>query len=129
MQPETTVDKILNPKTNRYVSVNSRLGKQLLKKTDEIDVFINDNFINKVIDTDMIIDDVPIELIEDKVIIDSSVSDIEKIIEDNKDEILDIRKRIRDRKEYMKGYYDANKDKIKQRAKDNYISKKSIRVE
>jgi hypothetical protein len=129
MQPETTVDKILNPKTNRYVSVNSRLGKQLLKKTDEIEVFINDNFINKVIDTDMIIDDVPIELIEDKVIIDSSVSDIEKIIEDNKDEILDIRKRIRDRKEYMKGYYDANKDKIKQRAKDNYISKKSIRVE
>jgi hypothetical protein len=128
MQPETTVDKILNPKTNRYVSVNSRLGKQLLKKTDEIEVFINDNFINKVIDTDMIIDDVPIELIEDKVIIDSSVSDIEKIIEDNKDEILDIRKRIRDRKEYMKGYYDTNKDKIKQRAKDNYISKKSIRV-
>lgn len=129
MQPETTVDKILNPKTNRYVSVNSRLGKQLLKKTDEIEVFINDNFINKVIDTDIIVDDVPIVLIDDKIIIDSGVSDIEKIIEDNKDEILDIRKRIRDRKEYMKGYYDANKDKIKQRAKDNYISKKSIRVE
>lgn len=126
MQPETTVDKILNPKTNRYVSVNSRLGKQLLKKTDEIEVFINDNFINKVIDTDIIIDAIPIELIEDKVIIDSGVSDIEK-----KDNILkiDIKKRIRDRKEYMKGYYDANKDKIKQRAKDNYISKKSIRVE
>lgn len=121
MQPETTVDKILNPKTNRYVSVNSRLGKQLLKKTD-------DNFINKVIDADIIIDTIPIVLIDDKVIIDSGVSDIEKIIEDNKDEILDIRKRIRDRKEYMKGYYDANKDKIKQRAKDNYISKKSIRV-
>lgn len=129
MQPETTVDKILNPKTNRYVSVNSRLGKQLLKKTDDIENFINDNFINKVIDTDIIVDDVPIVLIDDKVIIDSGVSDIEKIIEDNKDEILDIRKRIRDRKEYMKGYYDANKDKIKQRAKDNYISKKSIRVE
>lgn len=129
MQPETTVDKILNPKTNRYVSVNSRLGKQLLKKTDDIENFINDNFINKVIDTDIIVDDVPIVLIDDKIIIDSGVSDIEKIIEDNKDEILDIRKRIRDRKEYMKGYYDANKDKIKQRAKDNYISKKSIRVE
>jgi hypothetical protein len=126
MQPETTVDKILNPKTNRYVSVNSRLGKQLLKKTDEIEVFINDNFINKVIDTDIIIDTIPIELIDDKLVIDSSVSDIEK-----KDNILkiDIKKRIRDRKEYMKGYYDANKDKIKQRAKDNYISKKSIRVE
>jgi hypothetical protein len=125
MQPETTVDKILNPKTNRYVSVNSRLGKQLLKKTDEIEVFINDNFINKVIDTDIIIDTIPIELIDDKLVIDSSVSDIEK-----KDNILkiDIKKRIRDRKEYMKGYYDANKDKIKQRAKDNYISKKSISV-
>lgn len=129
MQPETTVDKILNPKTNRYVSVNSRLGKQLLKKTDDIENFINDNFINKVIDTDIIIDTIPIELKDDKIIIDSGVSDIDKIIEDNKDEILDIRKRIRDRKEYMKGYYDTNKDKIKQRAKDNYISKKSIRVD
>ncbi len=29
MQPETTIEKILNPKTNRYVSTNSRLGKQL----------------------------------------------------------------------------------------------------
>ncbi len=89
------VEKILNLKTNRMVSINSRLGKQILKNIVKLDDDINKIEI-KVID-------------ECNTIIET----VDDIIESSKD----TKKRIRDRKEYMKKYYEnkkINKDVVDQ---------------
>ncbi len=84
---EKNVEKILNPKTNRLVSVNSRLGKQILKNIVKLDDDINKLEI-KVIDE-----------------CNTIVETVDDIIESSND----TKKRIRDRKEYMKKYYENKK--------------------
>jgi hypothetical protein len=96
---EKNVEKILNPKTNRLVSVNSRLGKQILKNIVKLDDDINKIEIKDISDFNTIIETV------DDIITPSIISITDDVIESSND----TKKRIRDRKEYMKKYYENKK--------------------
>lgn len=81
------VEKILNPKSNRMVSINSRLGKQILKNIVKLDDDINK---------------IEIKIIDE---CNTIVETVDDIIESSND----TKKRIRDRREYMKKYYENKK--------------------
>jgi len=104
-------EKILNPKTNRMVSINSKLGRKIT--ADQEMLVVVDEIINvpKV--------DEPKDIIEVIEVINVNDADVEKF--ENVAEVID-------KKTYMKTYYQNNKDKIKERSKSRYALKKEINV-
>lgn len=108
------VQKIKNPLTNRMVSVNSKIGRELLKKEQEKTecVFVKDE--NKEV---KVHDDTILNISENNAIIEQSI-DIKPPKKTPK--------RIRNRTEYMKTYYGINQEVIKQRSRSKYVPKKKL---
>lgn len=108
------VQKIKNPLTNRMVSVNSKIGRALLKKEQEKTecVFVKDE--KKEI---KVHDDTILNISENNAIIEQSI-DIKPPKKTPK--------RIRNRTEYMKTYYGINHEVIKQRSRSKYVPKKKL---
>ena len=106
---EMTNEKVLNPKTNRMVSINSKLGRKL-KKDEELHVLV-----------DAII---PLKEVNDVIdVIDVNEEDVKKFDEASE---VDVFKVIMDKKEYMKKYYEANRDKIIDRTRSRYKLNRNI---
>jgi len=125
---EMTNEKVLNPKTNRMVSINSKLGRKL-KKDEELHVLV-----------DAII---PLKEVNDVIdVIDVNEEDVKKFEEAtnevNEEDVkkfeeatnevneVDVFKVIMDKKEYMKKYYEANRDKIIERTRSRYKLNRNI---
>ena len=110
---EMTNEKVLNPKTNRMVSINSKLGRKL-KKDEELHVLV-----------DAII---PLKEVNDVIdVIDVNEEDVKKFEEaTNEVNEVDVFKVIMDKKEYMKKYYEANRDKIIERTRSRYKLNRNI---
>lgn len=108
------VQKIKNPLTNRMVSVNSKIGRQLLKKEQEKTecIFVKDE--KKEI---KVHDDTILNISENNAIIEQSI-DIKPPKKTPK--------RIRNRTDYMKTYYGINQEVIKQRSRSKYVPKKKL---
>jgi len=154
-------EKILNPKTNRMVSINSKLGRKL--KEDEevrvlVDAIIPLKEINSIIPVEEIINVIDVNKEDVKKFEELSISNKEYVIkiddymnkhnEKNSDKIInvnvedekedqkteegtteegtnevneiDVFKIIMDKKEYMKKYYEANRDKIINQTRTRY---------
>jgi hypothetical protein len=108
------VQKIKNPLTNRMISVNSKIGRALLKKEQEKTecVFVKDE--KKEV---KVHDDTILNISENNAIIEQSI-DIKPPKKTPK--------RIRNRTEYMKTYYGINQEVIKQRSRSKYVPKKKL---
>ena len=113
-ETKSEVQKIKNPLTNRMVSVNSKIGRALLKKEQEKTecVFVKDE--NKEV---KVHDDTILNISENNAIIEQSI-DIKPPKKTPK--------RIRNRTEYMKTYYGINQEVIKQRSRSKYVPKKKL---
>lgn len=113
-ETKSEVQKIKNPLTNRMISVNSKIGRELLKKEQEKTecVFVKDE--KKEI---KVHDDTILNISENNAIIEQSI-DIKPPKKTPK--------RIRNRTEYMKTYYGINQEVIKQRSRSKYVPKKKL---
>jgi hypothetical protein len=113
-ETKSEVQKIKNPLTNRMISVNSKIGRELLKKEQEKTecVFVKDE--NKEI---KVHDNTILNISENNAIIEQSI-DIKPPKKTPK--------RIRNRTEYMKTYYGINQEVIKQRSRSKYVPKKKL---
>lgn len=113
-ETKSEVQKIKNPLTNRMVSVNSKIGRELMKKEQEKTecVFVKDE--NKEV---KVHDDTILNISENNAIIEQSI-DIKPPKKTPK--------RIRNRTEYMKTYYGINQEVIKQRSRSKYVPKKKL---
>lgn len=113
-ETKSEVQKIKNPLTNRMISVNSKIGRELLKKEQEKTecVFVKDE--NKEV---KVHDDTILNISENNAIIEQSI-DIKPPKKTPK--------RIRNRTEYMKTYYGINQEVIKQRSRSKYVPKKKL---
>jgi len=153
---EMTNEKILNPKTNRMVSINSKLGRKI-KAEEELHVFVDAIIplkqINSIIPVEEVINVIDVNEEDVKKFEELSISNKEYVIkiddymnkhnEKNSDKIInvniedekddqkieegtnelneiDVFKVIMDKKEYMKKYYEANRDKIIDRTRSRY---------
>ena len=162
---EMTNEKILNPKTNRMVSIKSKLGRKL-KEDEEVHVLVDAIIALKEIDSIIPVEEVinVIDVNEEDVkkFEELSISNKEYVIkiddymdkhnEKNSDKIInvniedgkddqkteegtnevneideiDVLKVIMDKKEYMKKYYEANRDKIIDRTRSRYKLNRNI---
>lgn len=128
---EMTNEKILNPKTNRMVSIKSKLGRKL-KEDEELHVLVDAIIPLKEIDSIIPVEEV-INVIDEEVInvidvIDVNEEDVKKF-EESTNELneVDVFKLIMDKKEYMKKYYEANRDKIIDRTRSRYKLNRNIK--
>lgn len=108
------VQKVKNPLTNRMISVNSKIGRELMKKEQEKTecIFVEDE--KKEV---KVHDDTILNISETNVIIEQSI-DIKPPKKTPK--------RIRNRTDYMKTYYGINQEVIKQRSRSKYVPKKKL---
>jgi hypothetical protein len=116
-------EKILNPKTNRMVLINSKVGREI-KSDQELHVLVDAiiplkevNDVIDVIDVDEKVDDV----ID---VIDVNEEDVKKFDEASE---VDVLKVIMDKKEYMKKYYADNRDTIINRTRARYKLKHTVK--
>ena len=152
---EMTNEKVLNPKTNRMVSINSKLGRKL-KKDEELHVLVDAIIPLKEIDSITPVEEV-INVIDEVNVIDVidevNVIDVIDVIDVNEEDVkkfeeatnevnevdvkkfeeatnevneVDVFKVIMDKKEYMKKYYEANRDKIIDRTRSRYKLNRNI---
>jgi len=108
------VQKIKNPLTNRMISVNSKIGRELMKKEQEKTecIFVEDE--KKEV---KVHDDTILNISENNIIIEQSI-DIKPPKKTPK--------RIRNRTDYMKNYYMLNNQIIKERSRSKYVPKKKL---
>jgi hypothetical protein len=108
------VQKIKNPLTNRMISVNSKIGRELMKKEQEKTecIFVKDE--KKEV---KVHDDTILNISETNVIIEQSI-DIKPPKKTPK--------RIRNRTDYMKNYYGIHHEIIKERSRSKYVPKKKL---
>ena len=113
-ETKPNVQKVKNPLTNRMISVNSKIGRELMKKEQEKTecIFIEDE--KKEI---KVHDDTILNISENNAIIEQSI-DIKPPKKTPK--------RIRNRTDYMKTYYGINQEVIKQRSRSKYVPKKKL---
>jgi len=110
-ETKPNVQKVKNPLTNRMISVNSKIGRELMKKEQEKTECI---FVKKEI---KVHDDTILNISENNAIIEQSI-DIKPPKKTPK--------RIRNRTDYMKTYYGINQEVIKQRSRSKYVPKKKL---
>jgi hypothetical protein len=113
-ETKTEVQKIKNPVSNRMISINSKIGRELMKKEQEKTncIFVKDE--KKEV---KVHDDTILNISETNVIIEQSID-----IKPPKK----IPKRIRNRTDYMKTYYGINQEVIKERSRSKYVPKKKL---
>jgi hypothetical protein len=113
-ETKSEVKKVKNPLTNRMISINSKIGRELMKKEQEKTecIFVEDE--KKEI---KVHDDTILNISETNVIIEQSI-DIKPPKKTPK--------RIRNRSDYMKNYYGIHQEVIKERSRSKYVPKKKL---
>ena len=140
---EMQKEKVLNPKTNRMVSIKSKIGRKLIKDEELhvlVDAIIPHEKIDSIIPIEEVINvneevinvidviDVNEEVINVIDVIDVNEEDVKKFEEaTNELNEVDVFKLIMDKKEYMKKYYEANRDKIIDRTRTRYKLNRNIK--
>ncbi len=132
-------ERILNPKTNRMILADSKLGREIKKLdiiSDVIDVVdVNEEDVQKfeeeikpTIDEETILKNkkeyfkIYYEANKDKIIERTRTRyKLNRVVKEKKEKVID-------NKEYLKNYYQLNKDKIKDRSNNRYKIKKEIKV-
>lgn len=127
---EMQKEKVLNPKTNRMVLVNSKLGRKL-KAEEELHIFVDHIIPIKKVDSIIPVEEV-INVNEEVInvidVIDVNDEDVKKFEEaTNEVNEVDVFKVIMDKKEYMKKYYEDNRDKIIDRTRTRYKLNRNIK--
>lgn len=124
---EMSKEKVLNPKTNRMVSIKSKLGRKL-KEDEELHVLVDAIIPNEKVDSITPVEEV-INVNEEVInvidVIDVNEEDVKKFEESTNE--VDVFKLIMDKKEYMKKYYEANRDKIIDRTRSRYKLNRNIK--
>jgi len=130
-------EKVLNPKTNRMVSIKSKLGRKL-KAEEELHIFVDAIIPIKKVDSIIPVEEV-INVNEEVINVNEEVINVIDVIDVNDEDVkkfeeatnevneVDVFKVIMDKKEYMKKYYEDNRDKIIDRTRTRYKLNRNIK--
>lgn len=124
---EMSKEKVLNPKTNRMVSIKSKIGRKL-KENEELNVLVDAIIPHEKVDSITPVEEVinvNKEVINVIDVIDVNEEDVKKFEEATNE--VDVFKLIMDKKEYMKKYYEDNRDKIIDRTRSRYKLNRNIK--